>query len=91
MNTIQNILSKPVALRTVSDSKQMLPLLNKNKFFQNLKLKEPDLLEITNFLQYKHITKETVEIRCGDEGSIFYIILNGLVSVWVPVDNEIMV
>jgi hypothetical protein len=30
MNTIQNRLSKPVALRTVSDSKQMLPLLNKN-------------------------------------------------------------
>jgi hypothetical protein len=69
----------------------MLPLLVQNKFFQNLKIKEPDLLDFTNFLQFKNISKETVEIRYGEEGRVFYIILKGVVSVWVPVDTEIMV
>lgn len=49
------------------------------------------MLEILPGLQYKEVKKNKVEIRCGEPGWDFYIILSGSASVWIPIENEKMI
>jgi len=67
-----------------------VPLLSEVKFFKDRNLKEADLHEVISGLKYKEINENTYEIRFGDIGRTFYIILSGTVSVWVPIPQELM-
>lgn len=42
-------------------------------------------------LKYKVVSKDTTEIRFGETGWQFYIILDGKCSVWVPIPNPNMI
>jgi hypothetical protein len=38
-------------------------------------------------LEIKEVPSETYEVRYGEKGKTFYVILDGEVSVWVPINK----
>ena len=68
----------------------MAPLLGNIGFFKKRKLKAQEMTEVCNGLQYAHHPKNSMVIKYGEEGDMFYIILKGKVSVWTPVPIEEM-
>ncbi len=79
------MLKKQDTVRTAAENKLIVPLIQEIKFFKDHNLKEADLLEVISGLRYKEVSKGTYEMRYGDIGKIFYIILTGEVSIWVPI------
>jgi len=60
------------------------------KFFKDLKLKPHEMNEVCAGLKYDYCPKDSFVINYGEQGDMFYIILKGKVSVWVPCPNENM-
>ncbi len=61
------------------------------KFFKERKIKEKEMVDICTGLQYLRKPKGSYVIRYGEEGDNFYIILQGKVSVWIPMQNSLMI
>ena len=61
-----------------------------NGFFKERKLKLQDITEVCSGLQYECKPKNSFVIRYGEEGDVFYIILKGRVSVWIPMTTAQM-
>ena len=61
-----------------------------NKFFKNLIAKKPHeaLLDLVNKLTYEYKKEGEFLFRYGDRGTTFYVILEGIVGVNVPIDEE---
>ena len=53
-------------------------------FFKERKLKQHEMNEVCGGLEYSSKPKNAFVIRYGEIGDLFYIILKGRVSVWVP-------
>ena len=83
---IKNILSKPAEQRSTYELRTVLtPLMADIAFFKERKLKPHDIQEVCVGLQYLSKPKNSFVIKYGEEGDMFYIILKGKVSVWLPV------
>ena len=54
------------------------------KVFKDLKIKEDDWQGLYRSFQLRESHKNAVEVRYGDVGDKFYVILRGEVSVWIP-------
>lgn len=65
-------------------------MMSKISFFKQRKMRVQDVTEICSSLQYEYKPKSSVVIRKDEEGDLFYIILRGRVSVWVPIINAEM-
>lgn len=64
-------------MRTQSDYRHISQPLSEIKFFKDRNLKESDFLEVIYGFKYQQIPPEKYEIRFGEQGQTFYIILNG--------------
>ena len=53
-------------------------------------MEDKDLQELISGLNFKEIQQETYEVRYGEAGRTFYIILQGKCSVWVPANDQMM-
>lgn len=86
LDLISEVFKKPAALRVPAEYKQIAPLLSDVKCLKKLNLKEIDLYEVYSGLKYREVPKDTTEIRYGEVGKVYYIILKGHCSVWVPLE-----
>lgn len=81
-----------MSIRTPQDYKLIAPLLLKTGFFKEQNFaKEKDLHEVISVLKFKEVPANTYEIREGEKGDLFYILLKGQVTVWTPELNENMI
>ena len=83
---IADLCKKPVAERTFGEFKILVNWLSQMKFFKQRNLKEKALLDLVSQMNFLTSPKGKIELRYGDFGHTFYIILKGQVSVWVPCD-----
>ena len=90
LELIVNILTKSQEQRSQYDLKTLVPLMENIRFFKERKIKTKELFEICNGLEYFKSPENSYVIKYGEEGDKFYIILQGQVSVWVPVQNAKM-
>ena len=58
------------------------------EFFKQRKLKAHEINEVCNGLEYQCMPKNSFVLKYGQEGDLFYIILKGRCSVWIPVSIE---
>ena len=86
--SMKSILSKPAEQRSTYELRNLVPLISDIAYFSKLKLKPYELNEVCSGLEYKTVTKDSFVINYGEQGDLFYIILKGKVSVWVPVPIE---
>ena len=91
MILIRTILQKPEEQRTSFELDTVLgPLMAGISFFQERNLSTAEMSDICIALQYAQNPANSVVIRYGEQGDMFYIILKGKVAVWVPVPTESM-
>ncbi|CDW78470.1 UNKNOWN [Stylonychia lemnae] len=86
--TIISILKQSPEFRNEQDLKTLVPLVKDIKFFKEKKIKQRDLVDICQRLKYEYIAANKSAIQYGEYGDKFYIILEGLVSVWIPDSNK---
>lgn len=82
---IKSILTKPSEQRSSYELRTVLaPLMADISFFKKRKLKQHEINEVCNGLEYMCLPKDSFVLKYGDEGDLFYIILKGRCSVWIP-------
>eukprot|EP00347_Sterkiella_histriomuscorum_P010646 403375474 len=74
--------------RTPEENETLISLIRKIEFFMERKIKENDLVEISNCLKHEYHKKGNVVFDFGTTGEKFYIILAGSVSVQVPIKRK---
>lgn len=85
---MKTILSKQAEQRSTFELRNLVPLIADIGYFKQLKLKPYELNEVCSGLEYQAMPKESFVIRYGEEGDMFFIILKGRVSVWVPMSVD---
>ncbi|CAI2370917.1 unnamed protein product [Moneuplotes crassus] len=84
---IKHILQKEEESRNLFDLRAISLKLDKNKFFQKLRLNgdHDAVINCYKKLTYSRVDQRDKEVvKFGTHGSYFYIILKGIVSVYVP-------
>lgn len=87
---MKSILSKPAEHRSTYELRNLVPLISDIAYFNKLKLKPYELNEVCSGLEYMKKTRDSFVINYGEEGDLFYIILKGKVSVWLPASFDQM-
>ena len=83
------ILQKPEINRTQRDLKKLFEIIQNVKFFfQNQVNTYEKFAHILKRLQYSYFKEDDCLMRKGDLGDKFYIILHGVIDVWIPAQNE---
>lgn len=83
--TIKRILVKENSERNKRDLNTLVDHIKHTRFLKELKMKQKQLKKVAQALQYKDLKSCNYLIKYGQEGDDFFIILDGEVSVWVPV------
>ncbi len=83
-------------MRKQADLRALAPILQdvkffKERFYKDNQLNEVDFYEVISGLKYKQVKADTAEIRYGEPGDLFYIILSGVCSFWIPISTCEMV
>ena len=78
-------LKKPRDARKPQETKEMSISVAKVPFFQKQNLKMYEYIDIAANLEYLKLPGQTNVCTIGEEGDLFYIILTGSCSIWVPV------
>ncbi len=81
------ILQKGQRHRTERDLEQLVPLIKSIQFFKERDIHEADFIEIVNSLHYEYMAPGSTVFDFGSSGDKFYIILQGLVQVLIPIAN----
>ncbi|CEM31310.1 unnamed protein product [Vitrella brassicaformis CCMP3155] len=72
---------RTAGMRTPVELTSLLELIKNNAFFQNL---SPAMrIEVCQLMSYRHLPRETILFNQGDEADNFYMILKGLVGVYI--------
>lgn len=74
--------------RTAGQKATMLEYLKKVKFFVNNKIKNKGILEMCEEIKHEKFDKGYQICTFGQRGETFHILLNGHVSIWLPVNPE---
>lgn len=82
------ILQKGQRLRTERDLEQLVPLIKSIQFFRERDIQEADFTEIVHSLHYEYLPPDSYVFDFGSMGDKFYIILQGLVRVMVPIPHS---
>jgi hypothetical protein len=82
-----SIMLMPKDDRLTQEQKSLNAFLRELKFFKSRKMKDRDIADICDRLKIAHSVKTTYEVIFGDKGDLFFIILKGNCSVWVPIPD----
>ena len=63
----------------------LIDFIGQTRFFKDLKMKSNELKHVAQQLQHEDLELDNFVITHGSEGKAFYIVIEGKVSVWVPV------
>ena len=80
-----SILEKPAGRRHHEDIDRLVPMLNKIEFFKARNLSLTDLRAVAQCLTHSMFKTGEKIIEYGQYGNTFYIVLEGSVSVLVPI------
>lgn len=80
----------PFEYRKPNDAKETSTIVSELPFFKKYNLKPQEYNDIAINLQYAIRPPHANVITLGEEGDIFYMILKGECSVWVPVSIDQM-
>lgn len=81
------MLEKPIEQRNESEIDQLTDLLKKEKFFQQADRKNlsyMEMREIASHLTFRRVGGLENIVEYGDEANHFYIIIKGVVSIFIP-------
>jgi CRP-like cAMP-binding protein len=76
-------LIKPLKARTEKDIYSLLNLLKQIKFFKDRKLNDQTLEKLGSIAGYHHMSKGATVFAQDDKADLFYLILDGEVSVQI--------
>jgi CRP-like cAMP-binding protein len=87
---IKAILNKPSNSRTGEDIREIAAQIYNIKFFESLRENKPVFGECCAYLTYECFGPDEFIFKLGDYGDKFYILIQGEVSVLVPVKSDSM-
>ena len=88
---MKRILNKKSVSRDKQELNFLIEHLNKVRFLKELKMRPNQLKKVAQKLNYQNSKAKNYLFKYGEEGEDFYIIIEGEVSVWVPVPPEQMI
>ena len=84
-----SILQKPDNKRSHKDLVKLFEIISKVNFFFQFSVNSFEKFRpILNRLRHSFFKEQEYIMRRGDLGDKFYIILQGVVNIWIPAKNE---
>lgn len=86
--TLTKILSKPSAVRTAEDIKKISNYMYDIKFFASIRDNKTVFQECCLYITCEHFNQDRFVFKIGDYGDKFFILVDGQVSILVPIGSS---
>ena len=81
---MKKILEKRNYQRSQVEQEELADLISQNKFFAQKNIKREDMVELVNCFKFDVRNQGENVFDYGDKGEHFYIIIKGMVGVFIP-------
>lgn len=84
------ILGKHIKQRTHKENEKIVPFIKSIQFFSERDIPEKNYIDIAQSLSLLEMEKDDIVFEFDSVGDLFYIIISGTVSVFIPDKGKVL-